>query len=162
MGKGERGTHEVFGIFRVLPLGQKLGYERTHRSPGLFLPALSALKMLKQTKKIISEKLSFKKKRAATLPIGNGGPSFGNGGPNFGNGGPNWQRSRPTTTERSSFRRQYRTRQNSLLLQNGPVNKGQHSDKFSCSVQPRSKISCLSDRAEPNCPIVRKSLCSAN
>jgi hypothetical protein len=92
MRKGERGTREVFGIFRVLRLEQKLGYERTHRSPGLFLSALSALKMLKQTKKIILEKLSFKKK-----PIGNGGPNFGNGGPNFGHGGPNWQRSRPTT-----------------------------------------------------------------
>ena len=90
MRKGERGTREVLGIFRVLRLEQKLGYERTHRSPGLFLPALSPLKVLKQTKKIISEKLSFKKIRAATLPIGNGGP-------NFGNGGPNWQRSRPTT-----------------------------------------------------------------
>jgi hypothetical protein len=57
-------------------------------------------------------------------------------------------------TERSSFRRQYRTRQNGLLLQNGPVNMGRNSDKFSCSVQPRSKIFGLSDRAEPNCPIV--------
>ena len=51
MRKGERGTREVFRIFRVLRLEQKLGYERTHRSPGLFLPALSALKMRKQTKK---------------------------------------------------------------------------------------------------------------
>ena len=45
--------------------------------------------------------------------------------------------------------------------------RGRHSDKFSCSVrptaEPRSKIlACPTEsRAEPNCPIVRKSLGSA-
>jgi hypothetical protein len=83
MRKGERGTREVFGIFRVLRLEQKLGYERTHRSPGLFLSALSALKMLKQTKKIILEKLSFKKKTGGYVANWQRRPQFWQRRPQF-------------------------------------------------------------------------------
>ena len=96
MTKAERGTREVFGIFRVLRL-----------DINLFFGENNVFNMFWVNEKLLEAFILlsvqfwnfrfFKKKGAISWPFGHGVTIFGHGVTNFGHGVTNWSRSRPTT-----------------------------------------------------------------